>query len=308
MVILTAIRKETRALASLFGPLLVSQYAQIATGIIDTAMTAKLGTVELGSVAVGVALWMPLNTFIVGIIYACLIFVSQLSGADKLDEARRTVQQGMWLGLFLGIAATAALAFLSTRLDWFGVDAALVPGAAQYVRMLSWGLPFMYIGGCIRFYSDGQGIVAPFTCIAIVMVAINAFLNYCLIFGNLGFPRLELEGCGLATGLSMACFFIISTGYISLAPRFANKRLFIAFSRPRMPDIRRILGTGLPIGLNFTSEFLIFSVITMFISAHGAVAAAAHQVTFSSMMFFFALPSALSIALSIIHLSFLFLF
>jgi MATE family multidrug resistance protein len=68
---------------------------------------------------------------------------------------------------------------------------------------------------------------------------------------------------------------------------------------PKIAVVRRILTTGFPIGLNFTSEFLIFSVITMFISAHGAVAAAAHQVTFSSMMFFFALPSALSVALSI---------
>ena len=299
MGIMTVIGKEAKALAPLFGPLLVSQYAQIAAGIVDTAMTAQLGVVEVGSVAVGVALWMPLNVFIVGILYACLIFVSQLFGAGKPEEARRTVQQGMWLGVFLGIAAALTLVFLSRKLVWFGADAELVPGAGQYVRMLVWGLPFMYVGCCIRFYSDGQGIVAPFTGIAVFMVLINAFLNYCLIFGNFGFPRMELEGCGLATGLSMFCFFLLSLGYITFAPRFAGKRVFTAFSRARMADIRRILATGLPIGLNFTSEFLIFSVITLFISARGAAAAAAHQVTFSAMMFFFALPGALSIALSI---------
>ena len=299
MGIVTVIGRETKALSPLFGPLLVSQYAQIAMGIVDTAMTAKLGAVEVGSVAVGVALWMPLNMLIVGILYACLIFVSQFAGGGKLEEARRTVQQGIWLGVLLSVAAIAALHFLSRRIGWFGVDAELVPGAGEYVRMLAWGLPLLYIGCCIRFYSDGQGIVAPFTGIAVLMVLINVFLNYCLIFGNFGFPRMELAGCGLATGLSMACFFLLALGYISLAPRFAGKRLFAAFGMPRMANIKRILATGMPIGLNFTSEFLIFSVITLFISTHGAVPAAAHQVTFSSMMFFFALPSALSIALSI---------
>jgi len=299
MSIAQAMREESKSLIPLFGPLLISQYAQIAMGIVDTAMTARLGTVEVGSVALGVALWMPLNVFIVGVLYSCLIFVSQLCGAGKGGEARTVAQQGMWLGCALGAVAVAALYFLSFRLDWFGVSAELTPGAGEYVRMLIWGMPLMYAGCCIRFFGDGQGIVAPFTVIAVLMVAVNAFLNYCLIFGHFGFPRMEVGGCGLATGLGMAGFFLMGLTYNSLAPRFAGKRLFKEFSRPSLAWIRRILATGLPIGLNFTSEFLIFSVITLFISAHGAASAAAHQITFSCMMFFFALPGALSIAISI---------
>ena len=67
----TTLRQETPDIFKIFGPLLISQYAQIANGIIDTAMAARLGTTELGGVAVGVAIWTPVYMFVIGPALQC---------------------------------------------------------------------------------------------------------------------------------------------------------------------------------------------------------------------------------------------
>ncbi|MDR3175009.1 MAG: MATE family efflux transporter [Desulfovibrio sp.] len=292
-------RKELPFIFPLFGPLLVSQYAQIGLGAVDTAMAARLGTVELGSVAVGVALWMPVYMFTIGIVYASLILVSQHNGAGDDDGTRFTAQQGAWLGLLLGLLSAGLVYLLSLRIDLFGASAEMILPAQEYLRALLWGLPFGSMALGLRFYCEGQNTVFPVTVMILVMVGLGAFLNYGLMFGNFGLPALGLYGCGLATALSMACFFCMLCLYVRFSPKFAPKGFFRRISLPDPRGMLRIFKLGLPLGFGATSEFLIFSVIVMFISTRGAAATAAHQIAFTCMMLLFATPAALSFAASI---------
>ena len=131
------------------------------------------------------------------------------------------------------------------------------------------------------------------------MVGINALLNYGLMFGNLGFPALGLRGCGMATAVSSVCFLLMTALYIRFAPGSPGRNFFRRFHAPQWAVIRGILAIGAPIGLGITSEYLVFTVITLFIATTGAVPAAAHQICFSATMLLFATPSAFSVAASI---------
>lgn len=92
-------------------------------------------------------------------------------------------------------------------------------------------------------------------------------------------------------------FFLIALClYVSLSPRFSGQRLFASLCLPDFSIILRLLKQGAPIGLCFTSEFLVFSVMVMFISQQGAVAAAAHQVAFNCVVIFFSMAAAFSSA------------
>lgn len=292
-------RAEFSKFLPLFGPLLISQYAQVANGIIDTIMIARVGPTELGGVAVGVALWMPVHMFVIGVLFAVLITIAQHFGAKDKENIQNSAWQGIWLGLGLSICAAAVVYFISGRVGWFGVDAELADNTQKYVRMIVLGFPFGATAVAVRFYCEGQGAVLPVTIMALLVVGFNALFNYLLIFGKLGFPALGTQGCGLATCLAMVMALIMLLGYTGFSRRFKEVRLLKKVILPQMNSLKDIFKLGLPIGFGITSEYLVLSVITLFIASTGALAVSAHHVAFSCMMLFFTIPAAMSFAASI---------
>lgn len=292
-------RSELSKFLPLFGPLLISQYAQIANGIIDTIMAARLGPVGLGSVAVGVALWMPVYMFVIGVLFGTLIVIAQYYGSKDNENTLNSTWQGIWLGLTLSICAALFVYLVAAKMEWFGATTDMLGDSQNYVRMILLGFPFGATAVAIRFYCEGQGTVFPVTIMAVLVVGFNALFNYLLMFGNLGFPELGVQGCGLATSISMVMFLIMLLGYTSLSQRFKGVRILKHFRLPKIEFQKRIFKLGLPIGFGITSEYLVLSVITLFIGSTGALPVSAHQVTFSCMMLFFAIPASISFAASI---------
>lgn len=293
------LRKELPNILPIFTPLLISQYAGIAQGVVDTAMISRLGIAELGGVAIGVSIWVPLQIFILGVLYGMLMLIARLHGANDTQGTVKMAHQGAWLGLFMGFCAAVIMHILSYSISWFGSDAALVTPAGEYLRMIAYGMPMVGILYALRFFCEGQQIIIPITIMSVIMVGINTILNYGLIFGNLGMPAMGIKGCGLATVISWVCFFLMVATYIRLSQSALNRSFFQTFFLPNIKILWQILKIGIPIGLGITSEFLVFTAITLFIATSGAIATAAHQICFSAMMLLFATPTALAVATSI---------
>ncbi len=296
MSILSALRKETPIILPLFLPILVSQYAGIANGVIDTAMAGMLGTIELASIAVGAAIWVPFLAFSLGTMYGLLILVSQAFGAGDKRGANASAQQGIYLGLALGLLTTLVLYLIASNISLFGVEAEIAEPASRYIKAVIWSFPIACVVFAVRFYCEGQNAVVPVTTIAVICVGFKVFFNYMFMFGNFGMPAMGVAGCGIATICEYSAFLLMLMGYVSLAPRFSGERLLAGLRLPHLPSILDIVKKGMPIGLCFTSEFLIFSVMVLFISQEGAVAAAAHQVAFNCMIVFFSMAAAFSSA------------
>ncbi len=283
----------------LFGPLLISQYAQVANGIVDTIMAARLGPEGLGSVSVGAALWLPVYMFVIGVLFGVLIIIAQYFGAGDSENIHKSTWQGIWMGLGLGFASSVLVYIISSQMGWFGAAPELVDNARGYVRMVLIGFPFGATAVALRFYSEGQGAVLPVTVMAILVVGFNTLFNYILMFGHFGFPALGTRGCGLATSLAMVIFLVMLAGYTRFSPRFRKVPLLKKVNPPQWDSLKAIFKLGLPIGFGVTSEYLVMSVITLFIGSVGARQVSAHQVAFSCMLFFFTIPLSMSFAASI---------
>lgn len=294
-----ALRRHLGSMLLLAGPILVSQYAYLASGMADTVMSGMLGTVFQAGVAVGAAVWVPVQMFITGVLYSVMIVVSQHFGAERHGDIVASARQGLWLALLLGVAASALLYLLAPHLTLFGVTEDVADKAREYLQYLVWGLPFSSMAIGVRFYCDGQKNVVPATVIAIIVVLVNICLNYCLMFGKLGLPAMDVAGCGLATGISMALSFVLFLFYVQKSPRYRFHRLFASLAAPARKHMKELAGVGLPIGIAMVSEFLVLSVIALCISTSGATSIAAHQIAYNFMMILFAIPTSLAMATSI---------
>jgi MATE family multidrug resistance protein len=111
---------------------------------------------------------------------------------------------------------------------------------------------------------------------------VNIFLNWLLIYGNWGFPRLELVGAGWATLITRTLIFIVLAVIILKHPTFKR---YVAVSGSQWKlngkTLRELLYIGVPSGLQVGMEAGAFAVTGILIGTMGAVPQAAHQIALS---------------------------
>ena len=76
---------------------------------------------------------------------------------------------------------------------------------------------------------------------SIIALILNILLNYILIFGNFGAPKLGVLGCGFASAISMWLVFIYLSSYFYLNKRYKKLMIFERASAFRGKIMREIL-------------------------------------------------------------------
>jgi len=110
------IRQEIGRIGRIAGPLVVGQLSQVGMGFTDTVMAGRLGTIDLGAVAIGSTLWLPVYLACVGVTMAMSPSVAHHEGAGKRRAVGVLYRQSLWLSgvLALTLTAVAMLVYVAT--------------------------------------------------------------------------------------------------------------------------------------------------------------------------------------------------
>src|SRR5690606_14787936 len=92
-------------------PVLVGQWAGIAFGVLDTAMTGHASPVDLAAMALAVSIYITIFVGLMGVVHALIPILGQLFGAGRLAEVGAEWGQGVWLALFLAAIGAVLLIF-----------------------------------------------------------------------------------------------------------------------------------------------------------------------------------------------------
>ncbi len=273
-------RRELVALLSLGLPMAATQLIQFSTTTIDVLMIGRLGPDPLAGASLGLVVFYAIYLLGFGPAMAVTPLVAQTLGADPDNhkDARRSVRMGLWAtGIF---CAPALLVFLFTKEIEIalGQSPHLAAMGEPYVLALAPGLPFMLGVIALRNFLASIGLTRAPLYIIIGTTVLNAFLNYLLIYGNWGFPRLELVGAGLASSLSHACGFVLLAIYASVQKSSRRFELFTRFWKPDWERLREVARLGWPIGLTFAFEALLFNAAVLLMGRLGVNEVAAYQV------------------------------
>ena len=111
-------------------------------------------------------------------------------------EPRRTVRQGFWVALALGLPASLLLWHIAPILHLLRQDPALIAAAEPYVRAAMWGfVPALWFVVLRNFIAALERPRAAMV-IMLIGVGFNALAGYGLIFGGFGLPALGLRAPG----------------------------------------------------------------------------------------------------------------
>jgi len=293
-------RNETGRLFKLAGPLIVNNLSIAGMQFADAVMAGRLGVETLAAVAIGGSLWFFAFTIGLGLLMAIAPIAARHYGAGDAHLIGRYTRQGIYLGLALAIPVIFAAQYLvGPLLVFIPIDPGFREMTIGYTQAITLGAPGMFVFLALRFTTEGIGVTKPIMYISFFAIVCNVFLNWVLIFGNLGAPELGAVGCGIASAITMWLMAIIMVVYMVSARRYKVIGIFSRRAPPRLKILREIFSLGLPIAVTITAEAGLFNAVSILMGTLGAVITAAHQIAISFASTMFMIPLALSSAITV---------
>ena len=210
----------TRAL-SIALPVMAQLLVQSFVSLIDNFMVAGLGDIKMAGVNTAGMIIFVFIIFVNTLCSAGGIFMSQFRGAKDSEGMQQSLRFKLLLtgtaGLAFTIIGLIAPRGLFRLMLTVNTDAEpIIDQAVRYSRAVAFSGILMVFSQSLASSLREIEIVRPPLVISVIATLVNTFFNWVFIFGNLGSPRLEVEGAGIATVIARAVELILFIAYVTV--------------------------------------------------------------------------------------------
>lgn len=289
-------RIEIARLFELAWPIVLTQVALMLMGTVDYMMVGRAGVGEVGAVMLGNVWKMGTVLAGMGVVFGISPIVSQAHGAGDARGVALALQRGVVLAVLLSPPLAALWWAAPYALEAFGQEHDLAVRAGRYVAVQIPSLPLVLAWAVQREYLQGRGIVMPTFWLAMGANALNALLNWALIFGHLGAPALGAVGAGISTSILQGLLPVATLLWIRLAR--LHEGAWVPWSRAALDrrGLWRILKLGGPVALALLLEMWTFQTATLWAGTLGKIELAAHSFVLNLASMSFMVPLGVSLA------------
>src|SRR6188768_863871 len=217
-----AIRRELGPTLALALPITVGQVSQMLIGLTDTAFIARLGAVPLAAAAFTQGLFGVFYVSCIGLLTGPGVFASRDHGAGNEAGCASWLRHGRALSFVVAFSAFGLLALASTQFDRLGQPPEVMAIVRPFFLLIAASLVPALLFQVQRQFAESVGRAWGPMIIIVVDVGVNAFFNWLLVFGHLGFPALGLIGSGCATLLARLFALLAIALWLGFAPHFAS--------------------------------------------------------------------------------------
>lgn len=177
---------------------------------LDNIMVGSLGTAQVSGVAITNQLMFVFNMIVFGVLGAAGIFSAQYFGAKDVDGVRSVFRAKLWMSMITLLIAFFLLITFETELISLYLKGEGEPALAlqimqeakSYLHIMLWGLLPFVLSQCYATTMREAGELHVSMRAGVVALIVNLTGNWLLIFGNLGFPAMGVQGAAIATVLS----------------------------------------------------------------------------------------------------------
>ncbi|MFE2148763.1 MATE family efflux transporter [Streptomyces lavendulae] len=313
---LTTLLRDSRALGVLAVPLILTQLAQVALTTTDTVMMGLLGTRELAAGGLAIVIFNQLRTMGVGLVTSVGNRIAAAAARAELaepagagddgaaragaadEEVRGIVRASLAVATLAGIVGAVLMILIGQALGLLGQDADVVgPARAMLLALAPGLLPCLWFQA-VRQFTVGMHRPQALLRITIASVVVNAGLNWVLIHGTFGLPRLGLTGVGIATSTVYLLSFLALLASANRDERLAPL-LTLDLTKADPATVRQLVALGVPIAATYGSEAGFFSLTALMAGSFGPEALAAHTAVNQLVYIVFQVAVGLSHAASI---------
>ncbi|MBI3298290.1 MAG: MATE family efflux transporter [Elusimicrobia bacterium] len=240
-----------KTLLTLAWPIIISRSAQVVIGLADALMIAHLGESAMAATTAGSLNAVAAMIFPMGIVFIVSSFSSQLTGRGDAAGARRYGCYGLATSFLAQLVMLPLLWLLPHILGalHYAPEVERLMTSYLSIRLLSTG--FAVGLEALAGYFGGLGDTAIGMRANMAAMVLNILFNWLTIDGRLGLPAMGVRGAALSSALAtFGGFCVILTAFARSGG--------LAWSGLRWGEFKRMLGFGLPLGLNWSFEFYAF--------------------------------------------------
>jgi multidrug resistance protein, MATE family len=294
-------RQDFRLTLRLALPLIFAEVGWMSMGIVDTIMVGRLpnSAVAIGATGLGQSLYHSVAIFGGGLLLGMDTFVAQAFGREDLDDARHSLMNGLFLAFLLAPLLMLAISLWPALMQRFGVSPELVEPMRPYLRALNWGTLPLLAYFALRRYLQAVNVAHPIMFALVSANIVNAFGNWALIYGHLGFRAMGITGSGWST--CWARIYMVFCLAITLL-WVESKRLQPGWMSTVRIDLHRmsaLLQLGAPAATQILCEIGAFSAATALVAKLGPVALAGHEIALNCAALTFMVPLGISSAAAV---------
>ncbi|AQQ68675.1 MATE family efflux transporter [Microbulbifer agarilyticus] len=254
-------------------PMVWGILATMSFNVVDTYFVAQLGDGPLAAMSFTFPVVMVINALAIGLGAGMSSVVARAYGAGDMQRVRRLVTDATVLAILIALVVSiAGLLTIEPLFRLLGAEERLLPLITDY--MVPWyvGAVFAVVPMVALSALRGIGNSSVTGRIMLGVALFNLILDPLLIFGLLGFPRLELQGAALATVISRGVSFFVAM-YI-----LARREHLLAMPTANWAVLKDSWSSLLHIGLPAIATNVIIpmsgGVVVALVAAHGADAVA----------------------------------
>lgn len=296
-MILPAYSSEFKRNLTIAAPIMAGQVAHLLVALADNIMVGKLGAAQLAAVSLG-------NTFIfialsigMGFSFAITPLVAEADGNKNVQVARAAFHNGFFMCAINGLLLVVMLSLAEPILYQMDQPEEVVRLAIPYMRIVGFSLIPLMLFQAMKQFSDGLSLTRNAMYATLIANIINVGLNYLLIYGSFGFPRLEVEGAAYGTLISRILMFLFL--FFILKNSKETVVYFKKVSNLSWEYLKSLINLGLPTALQMFFEVSLFTSAIFLSGMLGTEHQAANQIALNLSAITFMVSVGLSVTATI---------
>lgn len=295
--------KEFRYNLKLALPVIGGMIGHTLVGIVDNIMVGQLGVNELAAVSLGNSFVFVGMSLGIGFSTAITPLVAQFAAENNISKTRKAFQSGLFLCTLLGIFTFLLLFFSKPLIGFMKQDDIVVDLAKPYLDIVAFSLIPLIMYQAYKQFSDGMTYTKYAMYATILSNIVNIVINYLLIFGKFGCPKLGVIGAAIGTIVSRIAMLVFI--HYMMKSNSVLKPLIDNFSWKRVTKKMsyKIISLGIPSAFQMLFEVVLFTGAIWLCGRIGASSQAANQIALSlaSVTFMFAMGLSVAAMIRIGH-------
>lgn len=187
-------------LLALTFPIVLQQLLRISVDTVNSIMLGSIDQLQMSAVSQANQVFFIYYTLCCGFSVGCCVLVAQYWGKGDVESIRTIMAVALRSVALFGLAASAVVMLFPTAfMRIYSSDPQLIALGAGYLRLVA--LMYAPCGVSVMLFAACRGVEQVKIVLAtnIVSYSVNIGLDYCLLFGRFGFPKMGITGIAVGT-------------------------------------------------------------------------------------------------------------
>lgn len=294
-IVSKTILKETKSIATLGLGLGIAQLSQVLLNLFDSIMMGRCSEIGLAAGLLGSSIYNLGLLFCMGVVLSVTILISN----NRDNQVKKIISSGYFVSILLTILMLAYVLITSKFLNVTHANSELTQLTAQYLLGLMPGVfpwvLFLLLRNVLSCFDKVKLTIS----ISIFSLILDTILNFIFIFGFGNFNGFGVLGSAYSTSLTNWIALISFLVVIKISKEGKLKEDILQLSEFKLSIVSKYFKFGIPTGIIFFSEYLIFAYGNILLAKYGSNAVIAFGVAVNWLNLFYMYPVGVSQILTV---------